>query len=266
MSDILRAAKSVPGFLEAVDIWLVEASPTLRDTQRERLADHLPYLHWADRLDKVPDGPLFLVANEFFDCLPARQYRHTDKGWQEQMITAKDGTLGFMLGRPLPEQAVPDRAQDLPIGAMLEASAAGVAVAEDVARRIGGFGGAAIIVDYGNWHSDGDTLQAIKAHKKIGPLDHPGQSDLTVHVNFSELAQAAQKFSAVSQLTDQANLLASLGIRERAQSLAGKMTETQKDALLAAFQRLTAPDQMGQLFKAISFYPPTGTPPPGFQK
>ncbi len=264
MSDVLRATKSVSGFQEAADIWLVEASPALQDTQRAHLAEHHPNLHWADSLDAVPDGPLFLIANEFFDCMPIRQYRRTELGWQEQMITAKDGALGFMLGRPLPDQAVPDRARKLAPGSMIETSAASAAVAEDIARRIGRSAGAAIIVDYGDWDSSSDTLQAVKAHKKVGALDHPGRSDLTAHVSFSELANAALPFAAVSELTDQASLLAALGIVHRAQALAVEMDQSQEEKHVAAFQRLTDADQMGQLFKAISIFPQHGMPPPGF--
>lgn len=264
MSDMLRATRSIPGFHDAMDIWLVEASPVLRETQREPLAEYASKLHWVDSLDAVPDGPTYLIANEFFDCLPVRQYRRTELGWQEQMITAKDGALGFMLGRALPEQAVPERARDLPEGAMIETCAAGTAVAEDIARRIGAFGGAAIIIDYGDWTNTADTLQAIKAHKKVDPLDYPGQSDLTAHVNFSELAQAADRFAAVSGLKDQASLLAALGIVQRAQILALKMGPEQQERHHSAFQRLTDADQMGQLFKAIAIYPQSGTPPPGF--
>ncbi len=39
MADALRVLKRVPGFLDAVELVLVEASPVLSDMQRERLKD-----------------------------------------------------------------------------------------------------------------------------------------------------------------------------------------------------------------------------------
>ncbi|HSG56960.1 MAG TPA: SAM-dependent methyltransferase, partial [Paracoccaceae bacterium] len=105
MTDLLRATAGVPGFSEAAQIWLVEASRPLRAVQAETLADYP--LNFADSVSDLPDGPLFLIANEFFDCLPIRQYRRTEAGWQEQMIGAGDGELGFVLGKALPQQGVP---------------------------------------------------------------------------------------------------------------------------------------------------------------
>ncbi len=263
MSDLLRAAALVPGFSAAAEIWLVEASAPLRSVQLEALAGYK--VNWAETVNGIPDGPLFLIANEFFDCLPIRQYRRTGKGWQEQMVGAVDGELGFVLGSALPEQAVPDWAADLAEGSLIETSAASVAIAEDIARRIAEHGGTAIIIDYGDWNAAGDTLQAVKAHRKIGPLDKPGQSDLTAHVNFAELAQAAQPHVSVSPIVPQGELLQRLGIRQRAEALSRHCDPQALKAHDAAFRRLTHPEEMGQLFKVIAFYPKDAAPPAGFQ-
>ncbi len=262
MADLLRAASLVPGFAAAAEILLVEASAPLRSVQLEALAGYK--VNWAETVDGIPDGPIFLIANEFFDCMPIRQYRKTEAGWQEQMIGAEDGELGFVLGAALPEQSIPDWAGDLPQGALIETSSASVAIAGDIARRIAKHGGAAIIIDYGDWNVAGDTLQAVKAHRKIGPLDKPGKSDLTAHVNFAELAQAAQPHVGVSPMVPQGELLRRLGIQQRAEALSKNCGPQALKAHNAAFRRLTHPDEMGQLFKMIAFYPKDATPPPGF--
>lgn len=262
MVDMLRAAGRVPGFLDAAKILLVEASAAQRSVQQQALAGY--QVNWAETINDIPDGPLFLIANEFFDCMPIRQYRRTEAGWQEQMVGAGDGALGFVLGKALPEQGVPEWARDLPEGSVIETSAASVAIAGDIARRIAEHGGAAIIIDYGDWNRSGDTLQAVKAHCKIGPLEKPGQSDLTAHVNFAELAQAARPHTGVSPMITQGELLLRLGIRQRAQALAKNCGPEALKSHNAAFRRLTHADEMGQLFKAIAFYPKGGTPPPGF--
>jgi NADH dehydrogenase [ubiquinone] 1 alpha subcomplex assembly factor 7 len=262
MADLLRAAAQVPGFSEAAEIWLVEASAPLRSVQLEALAGYK--VNWAETVNGIPEGPLFLIANEFFDCLPIRQYRKTGAGWQEQIIGAEQGKLGFVLGAKLPDQAVPGWARDLPQGAMIETSSAGAAIAADIAHRISDKCGAAIIVDYGDWDSSGDTLQAVKSHRKVGPLDKPGQSDLTAHVNFAELARAAQSLVGVSKMIEQGELLHRLGIAQRAEALAKNCPPSALKAHAAAFRRLTHPDEMGQLFKMIAFHPTDATPPPGF--
>ena len=262
MGDLLRAVKSVPGFLDAAELWLVEASPTLREVQTEALA--MDSMNFAQTVDQLPDQPIFLIANEFFDCLPIRQFRKTDLGWQEQMVGAADGELGFVLGPAMPEAAIPDWARSLPNGAMIETSPAAAAIAEDLARRIGANGGTALIFDYGAADGNGDTLQALKAHKKRDPLEEPGKCDLTAHVNFADLARAAAPYAAVSQVIPQGELLHRLGIGQRAQALIQNSPPHKQQVHINAYHRLTDPDQMGQLFKAIAIYPNNGPVPPGF--
>jgi SAM-dependent MidA family methyltransferase len=262
MADLLRATARVPGFAEAAQIWLVEASEKMQAGQAEALSGH--DLNFATTVSDLPDGPLFLIANEFFDCLPIRQYRRTGAGWQEQMVGAVDGALGFILGAALPDHAVPEWAADLPEGALIETSPASVAIAGDMARRISESGGLAVIVDYGDWNSAGDTLQALRGHRKIGPLAAPGQSDLTAHVNFAELAAAASGRTAVTAPTPQGLLLERLGISARAAALAQTASGDRLAQHEAAHRRLTHPDEMGQLFKAIAFYPEGENLPAGF--
>src|SRR3954465_7649507 len=72
MRDALRAAAMLPPFRAALRVHLVETSPVLRARQEAELA---PVLQgrtpvWHDNLASVPDGPLLLIANEFFDALP----------------------------------------------------------------------------------------------------------------------------------------------------------------------------------------------------
>ena len=99
ISDILRAARLLPEFLAAADLWLVEVSPPLRAIQAERLANASLTPRWADRLEAVPAGaPLLLVANEVLDCLPAHQFVRTEGGWAERVVGLDEaGELAFGL-------------------------------------------------------------------------------------------------------------------------------------------------------------------------
>ena len=101
MADVLRATRSVPGFHDAAQITLVEASPGLRAAQTQRL--HPCPLHHLDVADGLPDQPLFLLANEFFDALPIRQVTRHPEGWAETVVGAAEGRL--TLGRTPPGQS-----------------------------------------------------------------------------------------------------------------------------------------------------------------
>ena len=263
MKDFLRATKGISGFQEAAQITLIEASPKLRETQAKAIA---PYqVTWADNISELPDLPLYLIANEFFDCLPIRQFRRAITGWQEQMIGADPEQLGFVQGTNWPDEAVGDVPKEVAVGTILETSSASSAIAEDIARRITK-GGVAIIVDYGDWNGFGDTFQALKNHKKVDVLSAPGETDLTAHVRFSTLATSAEPFVDVSKMVTQGELLAALGIEQRAIALAAKMDGATLDNHHSAFHRLTSADEMGELFKAIAFSPKGAPPIAGFER
>lgn len=264
MKDILRATKGLAGFQEAAQIVLVEASPKLRDEQAKTL---YPYqLIWVESISDLPeDQPLFLVANEFFDCLPIRQFRRTLSGWQEQMVGADKGRLSFAQGSNWPDDAVADVPKDLPLGTILETSSASAAVAEDIARRVQKCG-AAIIIDYGDWNTYGDTFQALRNHQKEDVLAAPGKTDLTAHVHFSTLANSAKPFANVSKMITQSAFLTAIGIDQRAEALALKLSGLQLAHHTSAHRRLTHPDEMGALFKAISFTPKGAPAVAGFEE
>nr|WP_090268713.1 SAM-dependent methyltransferase [Thalassovita taeanensis] len=260
MDDILRATRNVPGFHAAMRIYLIEASPLLRARQLTVLgrAD----ANWIDQIDELPDLPLFFVANEFFDALPIRQFQRDGDGWRERRITAQGNDLHFALGGVAPQPALAHRLADTATGDLVEICTAAPAMAAALGHCIQTRGGAALIIDYGDWRSQGDTLQALRAHEPVDPLSAPGQSDLTAHVDFEALALATP--SAYSRLTPQGLFLERLGITARAQTLADRLSGAARDSLIAAHRRLTHPEEMGTLFKTLALFPKGATPPPGF--
>jgi len=258
MVDVLRATRGVPGFHAAMRLHLCEVNPQLKATQAERLAAYSPT--WVDDVTTLPDLPLFLLANEFFDCLPIRQFTRTDD-WCEQLVAIQNGALCFA---SKPAGPVAESFPERPAGSVIELRPAANAIAEEIARKIAVRGGCALIVDYGDWGSDGDTLQALRQHRKTDPLDHPGQADLTAHVDFSALGNTARQHAQISGLTDQGLLLERLGITARAQALAKNLQGKALENHIAAHRRLTHGDEMGKLFKALAITPPNATQPPGF--
>ena len=265
MLDALRVLRRVPGLIEAAELWMVEPSRPLRALQAARLADARP--RHVDALAQVPGGaPLILIANEVFDCLPARQFVRTAAGWAERRVglDAQDA-LAFGLA-PLPSGAGEDLPSDAPDGAVAERSPAQTGLAAELGLRMREDGGAALIVDYGSDGTGlGDTLQALLRHAKVDPLATAGEADLTQHVDFAAVAAAAQaQGAAVSPIATQAGFLRALGAEARAAAL-GRSRPDQADVIGRQLHRLVAPDQMGELFKVVSIHTP-GLDPPGFAR
>ncbi|MDU8942994.1 class I SAM-dependent methyltransferase [Ovoidimarina sediminis] len=265
MADILRATRGVPGFHAAVTILLIEVSPTLRAVQAKALSDY--DVTCAEGIEALPERPLYLVANEYFDALPIRQFRREKTGWSERMVgLGPQGELAFGWSPAAPVGLLVPREADTEQGDIVEVNLQGEADAERIGRHIAAHGGAALIVDYGDDRSLGDTFQAVRAHGFADPLDAPGAADLTAHVDFGALARAAMSAgAAVSAITPQGVFLERLGITERARAIARGLGGPALDAHIAAHRRLTHPQEMGHLFKAMSIHSTTGAPPPGLE-
>ena len=263
MADILRATRGVPGFHDGARVHLIEASPALRDVQRARLAGH--DATWLDDVAALPDAPLFLVANEFFDALPIRQFHRAANGWRELQVTLIDGRLSFALSQPAPLAALDHRLNDTALDDIVEIRPAAAAITREIASRIAARGGVGLVVDYGGWRSRGDTFQAVRDHRVEDPLSNPGRADLTAHVDFQALAQIAGEAGvAVSPMTPQGVFLERLGITTRAQALARSLSGDGLNSHVAAHRRLTHSDEMGTLFKTLALFPRDAPQPPGF--
>ncbi|MDJ1159284.1 SAM-dependent methyltransferase [Chelatococcus sp. SYSU_G07232] len=267
MADALRAARALPAFREALAVHLVETSPVLRERQQVALASSGITPTWHATVDSLPDGPLVVVANEFFDALPVRQYQRTERGWCERLVgLGDDGALAFGLA-PEPEPALTLAA---PVGSVREVAAASGEVLRALAGRIVRFGGAALVVDYGHVASGfGETLQALKGHAFVDPLAEPGEADLTVHVDFTALAcEALAAGAAVHGPVMQRDFLLALGLAERAGMLKRRAAADQARAIDAAVARLTDAGKtgMGRLFKVLAVASPALPLLPGFDR
>ncbi|MCB1352832.1 MAG: SAM-dependent methyltransferase [Rhodobacteraceae bacterium] len=264
LCDALRAAGRMPGFREAAALWLVETSPVLRGVQAETLAEAAPA--WASRVEELPEGPLFVLANEFFDALPIRQFQRTDPLWRERRVgLAPDGEgFAFTWARPEAGPELDQAFGPVPDGAIVETNPVGASIAGWLGARIAAEGGATLVIDYGAWDGTGDTLQALRAHEPVDPLGDPGCADLTAHVRFRALAEAAGPARAHGTVA-QGVFLERLGITARAQSLARGKSGAAFQSIAAAHRRLTHPAEMGNLFQVLALLPETAAQPPGFE-
>ena len=253
MRDALRAIRRmVPDFAAVLSIHLVETSPRLRAAQ----AGLVPDATWHDRIEDLPAGPLLLLANEFLDALPIRQFIRRGDRWTER----------FVADAVFVELPAPDPGRPAADGETVEIAEAATALIAHLAHRLAQTGGAALFVDYGPAVSaPGDSLQALRDGKPADPLADPGSADLTAHVDFGSLAATAQAAGATPHgPIPQGIFLTRLGLVQRTGALARTQPPARAGAFIQAASRLIEPELMGRLFKALAICHPDLPTPPGF--
>ncbi len=264
MADVLRTTRLLPEATKSLSVHLVETNRTLIDDQSKRLSDFDCSIAWHPTIDHLPDGPALIIANEFLDALPIRQFVRKADGWHEIVVAIDAERLAFAPS-PLPvdPQLIPPAFAHAKDGAICEISPAVEQAVTSIATHIADHGGAALLIDYGHTHSAlGETLQAVKSHAFADPLAAPGETDLTAHIDFEAVAKAAQAAGAnVHGPVEQGAFLTALGLHERAAILAETAGRTEIDA---AVHRLSDPDAMGALFKVLAITHKGAPVPAGF--
>lgn len=264
MADILRTAKALPAFLDAAHIHFIETSEQLRQQQKRKV----PNAEWHGDFSALPAGPSLFVANEFFDALPIHQYIRKSGVWLEKRVGISSDALCYALtpatgAVSLISDKLSNKAAE---DSVIEICPAAISIAGQIADHIKQHTGAALIIDYGYFPAGiGDTFQALEGHKYVDPLLNPGSVDLTAHVNFESLQQIALEAGlAAPGPVDQGALLMRLGIGARCEALATAKADHKQASLLSQLKRLTAPSEMGTLFKAMHFQSSGLSAAPGF--
>jgi NADH dehydrogenase [ubiquinone] 1 alpha subcomplex assembly factor 7 len=268
MSDILRAAKLVPDFIDSMELHLVESSQSLQLAQADKLANFSPT--WHQDITSLPQKPTLIVANEYFDALPIHQFAKTDEDdWREILVgLSEEDTLSYVMSEKVDAKQIQSLGADpktLEAYDFVEVSPATMAQATLLGDHIQKVGGTGLFVDYGYRQAEGyNSFQAVKQHQKHEPLTEVGTADLTAHVDFQALSKA---FHQRGLLTfgpiEQGEFLPALGLEERLSTLVQKASAAQEQEVRQGVARLVDSDQMGQLFKvlAVSSLPTT---PAGF--
>jgi NADH dehydrogenase [ubiquinone] 1 alpha subcomplex assembly factor 7 len=259
MADALRAAGKVAApFRAALRLHLVETSPALRAAQ----AALLPEAAWHERFEDVPPGPILLLANEFLDALPIRQFVRRPEGWMERFV----GAGGRLIERPVAAPASAPPAREAPLDSVIEVCEPALRLASLLGARLRASPGAALFIDYGPAASAaGESLQALRGGRPADPLADPGSADLSAHVDFQSFASAARAAgAAVSGPVPQGLFLTRLGLFRRLDRLARGQRPAEAAALGAARRRRPPPRRLGRLFKALGLASPDGPELPGF--
>ena len=252
MADLLRAARAAPEFIAAARIHLVETSPVLRRVQEKTLSAAGTSVEWHAHMGDIPEGPVIVIANEFFDALPVRQFERTGRGWAERVVGIDGG--GLTLGLVPSAAALPSWTSAAAPGDVAEIAPAAAGIAAAIGERLARGPGAALIIDYGHARSAlGDTLQAVRAHRPVPILEAPGECDLTAHVDFAGLGRALSAAgAAVLAPVTQREFLLRMGLETRLRLLSAAADDDGRRDLELAAERVAGPAEMGHLFKVLA--------------
>ncbi|MEJ8311615.1 class I SAM-dependent methyltransferase [Agrobacterium larrymoorei] len=263
MADILRVIQRIAAPLyETMSVHLIETSPLLTETQQKTLAAHEGKISWHESFEDVPPGFLLIAANELFDAIPIRQFVKTPQGFRERVVSLnEDDELIFTAGvAGLDPDLLPPQPERQALGTIFEYSPAREAVMAALCERLKVNSGTALIIDYGHMVSGyGDTMQALRMHEYDPVLAHPGEADLTSHVDFESLVKTANANGVhVNGCVHQGDFLYGLGLKERGQALAATATPDQTLAIAEAINRLAGEGagKMGELFKVLAVSSP----------
>ena len=266
MADLLRATRGVSGFHEALTIHMVEASPVLAHVQYLALRNLHPRIEWLDSLKQLPDASTLVIANEFFDALPIRQFQMTGDGLCERRVGWDEAAQQFTFTLAPPGLQLAKSGAPIPDGTIIEQSPASKQVMRQLATHLKTHGGGALIVDYGYLsEAHHDTLQAVKHHSFHPVLKDPGEADITAHVDFPSLAAIARDNGLMAYgPAGQGEFLIRMGAEVRAQMLLNHATPEQKEPILSGLKRLIDPTAMGDLFKVLAVVSDPRWEPAGF--
>lgn len=256
MADLLRATANYPSFTQGANISLIETSPAMIQEQRAKLDRYSSNIEWQNKIEEIDDLPMILVANEFLDVLPVRQFIKTSNGWLEHCVgISDDGTLAWTTGTAMPDmQNFSESLKSVPEGSILEISPAREAWMQILSERLANNGGCALLIDYGSANTElGGTFQAVQNHKQVDPLSGPGLADLTAHVDFGALRNISiQSGVCASQVLTQGEFLQSMGLAERAGAIGAEKSRQRQSEIRSQAERLCMPEQMGNLFKVLA--------------
>lgn len=254
MSDMLRTiAKLAPQMSGSMCIAMVETSPRLVEKQKQKLGRE--NVEWFKQFSDVPGGPLILVSNELFDAIPFRQFVKSNGRFVERLIALNEQDEFYFISGTggIDEALLPAGHQTAPEGTIFEAAPARTALMQEIAQRIAISRGAALSIDYGHLQSGfGDTLQAMLKHAYDDVFAHPGEADLTSHVDFDMLEKTARNCGCKTATMTQGDFLLGMGLVDRAGRLGAGREGAFQNKLRQDVERLAAPDQMGTLFKVLA--------------
>lgn len=243
--------------------YILELSPALRHRQKTKIEDAQPEL--AQRvvwLDQWPEKPLqaVVLANEVLDAMPVHRFMKTEEAVLESYIYVDEDLKLSEQFQPSQNERlihyVHEQLADLPVPYVSEVNLFVEGWLKEIHAMLAQ--GAVFLIDYGfprheYYHPDRHlgTLMCHyqhRAHPDV--LAHPGEQDITAHVDFTQVAEAG--FDAgfhVAGYCNQASFLLANGLL----SLVAEVEdERERLAVNQAVKQWIQPEEMGELFKVIA--------------
>lgn len=254
MADMLRVFRLRPQVLDAMHLIMLEVNPHLQAQQQRALGQQT--CTWVQTLEsaltEAAGRPLYVVANEFFDALPIKQYLYQD-GWHERGIQVQPGGLKWAT-RPTGDAIYLKDYPQPKNQSILEQGEMGVQLLQQLASYQRMHGGVLMVLDYGYGVPQyGETLQAVLQHKVVDVLATLGHADLSAHVNFYRFQELLQTQGARRiDIESQRAFLLRCGFYQRLQALCQRAEATHRPHLYTQAHRLLDPHQMGLVFKVLT--------------
>lgn len=264
MRDLLKVAKLSPEFYRALHLKLFDINDNLIELQKSNLSNFDLPIEWLSSIYDLDKLPSIIIANEFFDTLPIKQYIKVKELWHECIFvtTPNDSKIKFDkigINKDLQLQLLQDHPNAYD-GAVLEESLESLEFIRFISDHIKNFVGSCLIIDYGydidpikRIRSEyNPTLQAIKNHKYHPLLETLGEADISAHVDFYSLKKTAHEQNIkVYNTISQRDFLINNGLLIRAAELKKILPQDKRDIIDRQIDRLISKSQMGELFKAL---------------
>lgn len=243
-----------------------------------------------DRIGTLPPAN-YVVAHEFFDALPIKSFVRKEGGWRELLVEHTKSVTNTQAALPgeahsselldtefhltmapgeTPSSIIPtlnQRYANLPLESRVEICSEAELYLMKMVQLLRGGGGAVLVIDYGPATGvPENSLRGIYKHKFVSPFIKPGEVDLSIDVDFENLAQLLSKAGAQPYgPVEQGDWLHACGIGYRAEQLINSTTdENKQDQIYNAYRRLTDKEQMGSIYKVMCVMPEKSPPPVGF--
>jgi SAM-dependent MidA family methyltransferase len=271
--DLLQALQALDALPE--HYLIMELSPELRERQQAVVRERLPGLSGrVEWLERLPDADIegAVVANEVLDAMAVHRFRTRETGLEEQCVVC-DGQQLHLDWRPAArslQEAVASLALQLPPGHVSEINLRLRPWIGELGRLLAR--GVALLVDYGYERRDyyspdrssGTLFCHYRHHGNTDPLYLPGMQDITAHVDFTAVAEAADSAGLrVAGYTSQAAFLLGCGIEQMLEGMAGEQ-DGEWFALVEGFKRLVLPTEMGERFRVMALARGLQGDPEGF--
>ena len=264
--------------LEALEVLperyaILEVSADLRERQEQHIEQAAPHLLqrvcWLSELPGRWRG--LVLANEVLDALPVHLVVNEEGEWRERGVTWADGLRWLDADVVSSELAAATEHLPNEPGYVTEVSLAGRRLTATLAQMLET--GTLICIDYGfgrreYYHpqrSTGTLMCHYRHHAHDDPFFLPGLQDITAHVDFTAVAEAALDHGlALQGYTTQAHFLLNCGITDLMQAVPAEDAATYLP-MVAGVQKLLSPSEMGELFKVIALGRGVADPLTGFR-